>query len=222
MSMNASYRRFSPRLFHALQRDPGFVRAVIDFDPVTGHAPQLPPRIRQMLAQLPDEMREYVAGSVLVDIQKSGLGDTFSQLAADAAKRFSDSGLDSSDVGEILDIEKAWHGLHFLLTGTQWQPTDPPGNVVMGGKEIGDDLGYGPARFLNPNETSAAAMALEQVSEQELEASFNAEAFKAADIYAGHWDDPEELQWIMDAFRRVKSYFSEAARLSHGMLMFVT
>src|SRR5215207_2984929 len=32
---------------------------------------------------------------------------------------------DEGDLGEAGDLEKAWHGIHFLLTGTAWEG-DPP------------------------------------------------------------------------------------------------
>lgn len=47
----------------------------------------------------------------------------------------------SSDDEEYLD--KAWHGLHFLFTGTAWEGDPPLNFLVSGGREIGDvDVGY--------------------------------------------------------------------------------
>src|SRR5205809_3698611 len=46
-----------------------------------------------------------------------------------------------------LDVDKAWHGLHFLLTGAANEERPPLDFLVTGGEEIGDeDVGYGPAR----------------------------------------------------------------------------
>src|ERR1700722_3238791 len=57
---------------------------------------------------------------------------------------------DAADAGEAyadLDVDKAWHGLHFLLTGTAWEGAPPLDFIVKGGRQIGDvDVGYGPAR----------------------------------------------------------------------------
>jgi hypothetical protein len=45
-----------------------------------------------------------------------------------------------------LDVDKAWHGIHFLLCGQAWESPFPLG-FILGGEEVGDvDVGYGPAR----------------------------------------------------------------------------
>jgi hypothetical protein len=46
------------------------------------------------------------------------------------------------------NLDKAWHGIHFLLTGTNWAGDPPLNFLVAGGAQVGDiDTGYGPARF---------------------------------------------------------------------------
>ncbi|MER7284053.1 DUF1877 family protein [Dactylosporangium sp. NPDC000244] len=37
-----------------------------------------------------------------------------------------------------LDLDKSWHGIHFLLTGTAWEVGDGAGAAVLGGGEIGE------------------------------------------------------------------------------------
>ena len=46
--------------------------------------------------------------------------------------------------GDELEVDKAWHGLHFLLTGSAWEGSFSWIPVVAGGSEVGDNLGYGP------------------------------------------------------------------------------
>src|SRR5262245_17894050 len=54
---------------------------------------------------------------------------------------------------DVLDIGKAWHGIHFLLTGSTWHGDPPLSWVVMGGVPIGPDIfGYGPVRYLLPEQ----------------------------------------------------------------------
>src|SRR4051812_40770621 len=60
-----------------------------------------------------------------------------------------------------LDIDKAWHAIHFLLTGTAWEGEPPLDFLAIGGTEIGEDLGYGPARGLVSSQVRELATALE-------------------------------------------------------------
>ena len=54
---------------------------------------------------------------------------------------------------DYLDIDKAWHAIHYILCGHPWEGEPPYFNVVLGGTEINDeDVGYGPARYLVPAE----------------------------------------------------------------------
>jgi hypothetical protein len=49
--------------------------------------------------------------------------------------------------GDQIDLDKAWHTLHFLFTGSAWDGEFPHGFLVSCGRPVGDvDVGYGPAR----------------------------------------------------------------------------
>ena len=52
-------------------------------------------------------------------------------------------------------LDKAWHGLHFLLCGDSWSPTGELGMALMGGEPVGKDGGYGKANYLTPEEVAA-------------------------------------------------------------------
>lgn len=59
-----------------------------------------------------------------------------------------------------LDIDKAWHGIHYLLTGSAWEIGEGAGAAVLGGDTIGED---GPARLLSSDTVRAVAAGLEGV-----------------------------------------------------------
>ena len=40
----------------------------------------------------------------------------------------------SSNGHDELEVDKAWHGLHFLLTGTAWEGDFPLNFIVSGGR----------------------------------------------------------------------------------------
>src|SRR5215203_4027303 len=54
---------------------------------------------------------------------------------------------------EEIDLDKSWHGIHYLLTKTAWAGEPPLSFLVLGGAEVGDiDVGYGTARAFRSDE----------------------------------------------------------------------
>src|SRR4051812_22134863 len=65
---------------------------------------------------------------------------------------------------EGIDIEKSWHGIHYLLTGTRDEGDGPLNFILAGGQEVGDvDVGYGPARAFTSEQVRGIAGALEPI-----------------------------------------------------------
>jgi len=124
-----------------------------------------------------------------------------------------------------LDIDKAWHGIHYLLNGRAWEGEPPLFNVVFGGTELGDeDLGYGPARYLTPEEVRETYLALERISVDDLRARYNARAMTKAEIYpeiVWERDGDLALQYLVDYYVEVVEFFEEATRLGDAMLLYM-
>src|SRR5436309_1032657 len=88
-----------------------------------------------------------------------------------------------------LSLEKAWHGLHFLLTGFAWEGELPLAFLIQGGEAIGDDLGYGPPRLFEHPQVAELDAALDAISEDELWSRFDPEQMSG--VYPEIWDEPE-------------------------------
>ena len=123
-----------------------------------------------------------------------------------------------------LQIGKAWHGLHFLLNGKAWEGEPPLFNAVLGGTEIGDDLGYGAMRYLTPEQVKEVAAVLNQVQEPELRSRFDASAFTQARIYPQGWEksNGRTLVGFGEAFVSVRSFFTGAACFGDVMLLYLS
>ncbi len=63
-----------------------------------------------------------------------------------------------------MDVDKAWHGIHYLLNQSADGGEGPLVGVILGGEPIGDDMGMGPARVLTPAEVKAASQALDALT----------------------------------------------------------
>jgi hypothetical protein len=120
---------------------------------------------------------------------------------------------------EGLCLEKSWHSLHYLLTGSAVETNSTLGKAILGGKELGADIGYGPTRFLEPPEVKEVATALKEVSEVDLEKRFDLPAMVAANVYACR--DESELKLAQHYFAQMVRYYGEITRRGDAMLLYL-
>jgi len=228
MSMLGMYRHVAPRLLTVMSTEPSLGEAIALHRPSGSTLEQQVQRqLEAMLSKLPPEARAKAEAKM-----KSGFLDTFRAQVAEAsgaldklsalrAPVLAKHVVEEREVGDVLSIDKAWHGLHFLLARTAREPTETPGDVVLGGSEVGRDLGMGPVRMMTAERTSAAARALAAQREDELRARYDPNAMVKQEIYGGNWNDGRELEWLMEAFRSVRTYFAKAEDAGHGMLIWL-
>lgn len=122
-----------------------------------------------------------------------------------------------------VSLDKAWHGIHFLLTGKSWEGKEPLKSVILGGAPIGDaDVGYGPARGLASERVRIAASALDEIDEAKFRSRFNAKALSQNGIYPEIWDDGDTaLDYLAHYFEEVRRTFREAAEAGEAMIIFM-
>ncbi|HEX8056775.1 MAG TPA: YfbM family protein [Novosphingobium sp.] len=84
---------------------------------------------------------------------------------------------------DLIDFDKAWQVIHFLLTGTAFQGEAPLSFLLHAGSDIGADNGYGPARLASPAEVRAFRDALVELDDSELHRRYDPTAMAAEDVY---------------------------------------
>ena len=131
--------------------------------------------------------------------------------------------------GEVVesDLDKAWHGIHYLLTGTAWEGEPPLNLLVSGGTEVGDiDVGYGPPRVLTSGEVRAAHEALREIDEATLRTRFEPAEMMRLEIYPEIWDrnpaEDDTFGYCAGYFATLKSFVSDAAERGSGMVICLT
>ncbi|MEU4693940.1 YfbM family protein [Actinoplanes sp. NPDC023714] len=118
-----------------------------------------------------------------------------------------------------LDLDKSWHAVHFLLTGTAWGiGDDPAGAAVLGGMEIGEDGGYGPPRYLVPDDVRAVSAALDRLGDDTLRARFDPAALDAADIYPAGWSGTD-VEGLLVHLAELRAFYRAAAGNGEGVLL---
>ena len=118
------------------------------------------------------------------------------------------------------DLDKLWHGVHWLLTGSAEESADGLGAVLFGGAEVGEDLGYGPARLMPPAEVAAVYRARAAVPESERLARFDPVAMERAGVYpSGIWGRPEAFSDLIPALHDVVEQYAAAVAHGDGLLL---
>lgn len=123
-----------------------------------------------------------------------------------------------------LDLHKSWHALHFLLSGSAWEGSGPAATLLAGGKAVGEDLGYGPARLVSAAETAAFNRFLADQSPDDLLDRIDLNAMGAQQIYCADGDDEDadELgEFVEHYFTQLKDYVAAAAKRGHGLAIWM-
>ncbi|MCW6003471.1 YfbM family protein [Micromonospora sp. CPCC 205371] len=143
-----------------------------------------------------------------------------------AALLYGDLDDDDAEMPEPeLDLDKSWHGIHYLLTGTAWTMGQAAADAaILGGDEVGEDNGYGPARLLRPATVRMVATALDALSVETLRARFDPDAMAAADIYPNIWAGgaDEFDNYLAPYFTQLRQFYGAAAASGQAVLLAIT
>jgi len=128
---------------------------------------------------------------------------------------------DPADLG-IVDVDKAWHGLHFLLSAiaeAAGAGEDAPlAQAVLGGDPVSEDEDV---RVLEAAKVREIADALATITEDQLRQAFDPEAMAAADIYPDIWvrDGEEALDYLLHYFPALAGFYRATAASGRGALL---
>ncbi|MBI1211879.1 MAG: DUF1877 family protein [Alphaproteobacteria bacterium] len=124
-----------------------------------------------------------------------------------------------------LSLQKMWHALHYLLTGTAWNNQGPLGQALLGGEDIGPDIGYGPARILIASQVKETSRALLALSAADIRQRFAPEVMEAEDIYPSRiWVREKDtiLDELVPLFEELVEFYESAATKDQSILLFMT
>jgi hypothetical protein len=123
--------------------------------------------------------------------------------------------------GISLAMDKEWHGIQFLLTGEPWPASNPLGMVIFGANEIGENLGYGPARTLTVEQVKDVATKLSETSTEVLRGRYDVRAMTEEMIYPEVWEREGNaaLDWLMVGFHRLVEFYKQASNRGHAVVL---
>lgn len=124
--------------------------------------------------------------------------------------------------GEEISLDKSWHGLHYLFTGTTWEGEPPASFLLNWGSEIGDvDVGYGPARGFTAQETSTISHYLSSITIETLTQRYNPQRMMELEIYPTIWDRDGELDYLLEYFPILSNFVNESRAKGMGFVVYL-
>jgi len=157
----------------------------------------------------------------LIDVDEAQINELLAN--PDSVHDFVEEWFEGEEILGI-DLDKAWHGIHFLLTESAWEGKEPLCYLVKGGEEIGDeDVGYCPARALRPNQIADWANALSTISSDDLRKKFDPDAMMKAEIYPSIWDrateEDDTLGYLLEHYETLRSFVERTKDENKGAII---
>jgi hypothetical protein len=127
--------------------------------------------------------------------------------------------IEPGDVPRCTDVDKAWDGIRFLLH----RAGDPQVDVFGGAQLSGEDWGYGPARYLGPDEVGRAARHLLATPFEQLATHYDAARMRDEKIYpTAIWDENEDtLKYLRIHYEGLVEFFEAAATSGDAMILWL-
>jgi len=215
VSMMGRWIEIAPELLERILTNPSILDEVTAVDL---HLPIPPAKASALLELLSSAKLDEMAARMPAEHREAFLRQAaVMRTAAAGGPRAEPEG-----VRARLDLEKAWHGLHFLLCRTADEAPPPLGSAVLGGAEVGADRGHGPVRYLTPEQAADVALAISSIDPPGLRRAWEPQSLVEHEVYPGGWEQPESLEWLLDALGQLQQFYSGVANRGSAVLLYIT
>ena len=129
-----------------------------------------------------------------------------------------------------MDIDKAWGGILYLLTGKAFVSGSPEDEVdslnrIFFSAQFFDedmDVGYGPAHYLTPEQVAGIHRKIASLTEADLKAHYDPEAMsEEEELYPSlDWDE-EDFDYLYFHFQALQSFFATAASRGEAIVTYL-
>ena len=130
-----------------------------------------------------------------------------------------------------MDIDKAWGGILYLLTGKAFASGSPEDEVdslnrIFFSAQFFDedmDVGYGPAHYLTPEQVAGIHRKIASLTEADLKAHYDPEAMsEEEELYPSlDWDE-EDFEYLYSHFQELQSFFATAVSRGEAIVTFLS
>ena len=125
-----------------------------------------------------------------------------------------------------VDVDKAWHGIHYVLTGQTDVCDGVLSLAVHGGEEFGPAVtSYGCARFLTAQQVVEVTRALSNVSDELLRERFRPEEMQTKGIYLGEFwtaDPTSTFSYLVNCYERLVRFYRDASNRGEAAIQWLS
>jgi hypothetical protein len=124
---------------------------------------------------------------------------------------------------ERVVLNRAWHAIHFALTGSRLGGEEPLNFLVSEGTPVGEvDVGYGPARVLTSEQVRSIASALEPIPPEAVARRVDVRKLDEEVIYPGDWQrNGAGVDYIVATYRDMRNLFTRLATQGLGVVLYI-
>ena len=167
--------------------------------------------------------------------QRAQFGASQVQFASSPAARQADASVADAraalvplgPIEKALSLEKSWHMLHYLFTGHAGTG-HAPGDLLLSGEELGEDVGYGPARLHDERKAGEFSRFLEGQDLVRLRARTDFDAMNRAGVLYGAGEPASEVAHKMLHeemalyFQLLRDYVQAMAGKGDGLMVWIS
>lgn len=126
----------------------------------------------------------------------------------------------------LVDIDKAWDGIIFLLTGQGIANANHPLlRVLFSGQIIDEeqDLGYGPAHYLTPEQVAELNSEISKITIADLKQKYDPKKMAELEVYPTIWEQEgdEAFDYLCEYFVNLQQVYSDATKNGEAIITFL-
>lgn len=120
-------------------------------------------------------------------------------------------------------LNRAWHAIHFALTGSRLGGSAPLNFLVDEGTPVGAvDVGYGPARVLTSAQVRELADALSAIRPEVVADRVDLKRFDEETIYPGNWQrNGYDAGYVASRYQEMRELIARTAARGQGLILYI-
>ena len=126
---------------------------------------------------------------------------------------------------EEIDLDKAWHISHFVLTGSAAKCAGPEGSLLADERVVGThEVGAGRPWALLPDETKRFAEAIASFGFEDMKARFDIEAMQQQKVYLADGMQRETwcFEYVWENIEKLQNFLAAAVKNGQGLILYMT